>query len=417
LQEGISRIKVRPYEEWKNVKIGYGSKPDITSQVIDKWQKLLNLSAKIIGVPSGLIMQLKNESIQVFMKSQSDGNPYEVGEEAELKYGLYCETVIGTQKELIVANALESNVWKENNPDVGINMISYMGLPLNWPDGSVFGTVCVLDSKPNPYSDLYQEYLFEVKVNLEKDLQLISKNEELEAKNRELKTANEVKSKFLSLISHDIRSSLGSIKEYFSLVLNDFYTTESHEIYRMLNSLGKGIDITYEILINLLLWSKNELLELPIKKERINLSELVHDVIRKYTETASLKGIRMNSSGINDGVFVLADQTMLETSIRNVYSNAVKYSETDGTIETRLYRNSCTCNLEIEDHGIGMPPSIMETLFSYKEEQNRKGTKGETSSGIGLLLLYEFINRNNGKVEVESEEGRGTMFRLVFDMA
>ena len=153
--EKFSTISVRETKESKTVKISSDSKPIIDSLIIEKWQSLIDILAKIVNVPTGLIMRLKESTIEVLLKSNTEGNPYETGEEAKLIYGLYCETVIGTQKELLVPNATKSPVWKNNNPDVDINMISYLGVPLNWPDGECFGTVCLLDIKENIYTSSF----------------------------------------------------------------------------------------------------------------------------------------------------------------------------------------------------------------------------------------------------------------------
>lgn len=195
MNERHSNITVRETNKRKTVKIGSELKPEIVSGVIRKWQSLIDITAKIVGVPSGLIMKLNEETIEVFVKSNTEGNPYEAGEEAKLIYGLYCENVIGTQKQLLVPDATKSKVWKENNPDVGINMISYLGLPINWPDGEVFGTVCLLDKKENHFSADYIDLLTQVKNHIETDLQLLVASKELDRQNIELKQTVELNEK------------------------------------------------------------------------------------------------------------------------------------------------------------------------------------------------------------------------------
>lgn len=163
-----ANIIIREPRETKEVVITSDSKPRITEEVSGKWQSLIDTAARIVNVPSGLIMQLNKDAIRVFLKSDTEGNPYEEDEEAKLIYGLYCETVIGTQKRLMVPDARRSEVWKTNNPDVDINMVSYLGYPINWPDGEVFGTVCLLDNKENHYSDAYTKFLEHLKEHIER---------------------------------------------------------------------------------------------------------------------------------------------------------------------------------------------------------------------------------------------------------
>ncbi|MBN1574253.1 MAG: PAS domain S-box protein [Deltaproteobacteria bacterium] len=141
--------------------------PDNTGE---NWTKILDLIAKIINVPVALIMRVHDRDIGVFAKSSNVENIYKEGETAELNTGLYCETVMDTQRELLVQNALKDPKWSQN-PDIELGMISYLGLPLFWPTGQIFGTICVLDKKENPYSDLYRELLGKfrdaVQINLE----------------------------------------------------------------------------------------------------------------------------------------------------------------------------------------------------------------------------------------------------------
>ncbi|MBN2635857.1 MAG: PAS domain S-box protein [Prolixibacteraceae bacterium] len=185
--EKHAMVTIRQTGKQKTVKISSKLKPEITSFIIQKWQSLIDVTAKIVGVPSGLIMKLNEDTIEVFIKNNSEENPYKPGDEIKLIYGLYCETVCGTQKQLLVPDATKSKVWKDNNPDVDINMISYLGLPINWPDGEVFGTVCLLDNKENSYSKDYIDLLNQVKNHVETDLKLLVASQKLAAQNRELR--------------------------------------------------------------------------------------------------------------------------------------------------------------------------------------------------------------------------------------
>jgi PAS domain S-box-containing protein len=146
------------------------SKKDIpiTEEVISSWQNVVNTLAEIIDVPAALIMKADSPYIEVFCSSESQGNPYKVGDREHLT-GLYCERVVETKGKLLVPNALKDNEWNEN-PDIKLGMISYLGFPLLWPDGEVFGTICVLDSKENTYEKRYEELLIRLKELVEAHL-------------------------------------------------------------------------------------------------------------------------------------------------------------------------------------------------------------------------------------------------------
>ncbi|MBS3767824.1 MAG: GAF domain-containing protein, partial [Candidatus Cloacimonetes bacterium] len=173
-----------------------------------KWQEIANLIANIMNVPAALIMKTEDEFMEVFISSQTKDNPYKVGDK-EHWHGLYCETVIKTQKKLLVPNALKDKNW-DKNPDIKLGMIAYLGYPINFPDKKPFGTLCVLDKKERRFSAENEKLLLQFKKVIELDLALIftleldkkfshvdiiqklsEKNEEYQAKNEELKQANE----------------------------------------------------------------------------------------------------------------------------------------------------------------------------------------------------------------------------------
>ncbi len=156
----------------------------VSDEIIDKWQKIANLLARVINVPAGLIMRIVESDIQVFISSHTDGNPYHPGDSEHLENsGLYCETVIKTGDKLMIPNALKDEHWK-NNPDVKLNMISYLGFPLKFPNGKPFGTICVLDNKENHYSDVYVELIESLREIIERDLELLYTNALLGADNK-----------------------------------------------------------------------------------------------------------------------------------------------------------------------------------------------------------------------------------------
>ena len=157
------------------------TRTDITlpQEVIEKWQNVVDTLADLVSVPAALIMQVAPPYIEVIRSSKSAGNPYNVGTREPLK-SLYCETVMATRKELLIPNALGDEKWA-NNPDIPLGMISYLGYPLLWPGGEVFGTLCVLDSKENAYSETYKRLLLQFKEVIESHLRLIDQQVRLDA--------------------------------------------------------------------------------------------------------------------------------------------------------------------------------------------------------------------------------------------
>jgi diguanylate cyclase (GGDEF)-like protein len=171
-------VTVRDGKNEVEIKISGLDKPDIHPVFIEKWQRLLDLLSKVFKVPTGLIMKVTETNMEVFMHNKNVENPYAPGDVESLGCGLYCETVLGMDSELEVPNALNSDVWKDN-PDVALNMISYYGLPIKWPDGEFYGTLCVLDEKENHYSEEFKLIIDEFLKSIEKDLEILIMNRNL----------------------------------------------------------------------------------------------------------------------------------------------------------------------------------------------------------------------------------------------
>jgi transcriptional regulator with GAF, ATPase, and Fis domain len=145
----------------------------LTGALLGKWQNVVDIVAELLSVPAGLIMRYQGQEIEVLVASASRGNPYHPGEKEPLHgSGLYCETVIKTRQMLLVPNALQDEKW-ENNPDIKLGMISYLGYPIFLPQGEVFGTICVLDIRGNTYSEAYKRLLLQFKELIEAQLQLL----------------------------------------------------------------------------------------------------------------------------------------------------------------------------------------------------------------------------------------------------
>ena len=147
-------------------------KPPIPENVICKWLEVVNLMAEVIKVPAGLIMKVIPPQIEVFVSSASKGNPYIRGEKEDLDSGLYCEKVMREREKLLVPDARKDPQW-DHNPDIKMGMVSYLGFPLMWPDGEIFGTICVLDNKKNHYCKTYEKLIEQFKGIVETDLQII----------------------------------------------------------------------------------------------------------------------------------------------------------------------------------------------------------------------------------------------------
>lgn len=161
-----------------------------------KWQKTVDLMARIFEVPVGMIMKVHQDEIEVLLASISEGNPYRKGERSRLGTGLYCEEVMKNKSQILIPNALNDPKW-ENYPCIYLNMIAYLGVPLFYPNGDIFGTICVMDKKPRKHSESYQALIWHFKDLIEADLKILENTKELERCQHHLKDIIDEKTKSL----------------------------------------------------------------------------------------------------------------------------------------------------------------------------------------------------------------------------
>lgn len=165
-------VKIRAENIIVSIPVTSGLKPDIPSSVKEKWQKIIDVTAKCMNVPAALIMQIHEHEITVLVSSRTLDNPYSVGSSEGLSCGLYCETVLGKNSPLYIPDAMDNAYWCDN-PDILLGMVSYLGFPVKWPDGEFFGTICVLDTIENPYMQTYAELMVLMQDVVERDLQQV----------------------------------------------------------------------------------------------------------------------------------------------------------------------------------------------------------------------------------------------------
>lgn len=234
--------------------------------------------------------------------------------------------------------------------------------------------------------------------------------EEIKLKNEELIKINSEKDKFFSIIAHDLRSPLNgfvNLTELMSLRTSEFTTEEISQYSKLLHNSGVNIS---NLLDNLLKWSMMQRGTLACRLQNLNINTLIQENIDSISTKAQQKEIEIRYSP-NTSICVLADKNMTDTVLRNLLTNAVKFTYRGGKIDISVFEiDDSTVQLSINDNGVGISESNIKRLFLVNEKVSSSGTEDEPSSGLGLLLCKEFIEKQNGQIWVESEKGKGSVF-------
>lgn len=226
----------------------------------------------------------------------------------------------------------------------------------------------------------------------------------------ELQKLNVTKDKFFSIIAHDLRGPMGGFKGMTELLAEHMSNMTMTEVQEHLGTLRDSSSNLFRLLENLLQWARLQQGAIPFDPEPIQLGPIVKDSFELIQESAKHKGIEITKD-FPPQTKVLADTNMLQTILRNLISNAVKFSSAGGKVSLTV-KAADDKNLEISvnDSGIGMSQQMIDSLFKLDARNGRPGTDGEPSTGLGLLLCKEFIETHGGTIRVESEVGKGSVF-------
>ena len=233
---------------------------------------------------------------------------------------------------------------------------------------------------------------------------------EIKRNNEELIKLNAQKDKFFSIIAHDLRSPFNIFLQYTRMMVEELPSLRLDEIQKMGLSMRKSATNLFNLLENLLEWARIQQGVIPFKQEVFSLFPIINEGIASVLEHATIKGIEITNN-VAENIDVFSDRNILQTIIRNLLSNAVKFTPKGGKIclATELSGESFV-EMSIKDTGIGMNPGMKERLFQLDGQVNRKGTEGEPSTGLGLIICKDFIEKQGGKLLVESETGVGSIF-------
>mgnify|MGYP001201082939 CR=1 FL=1 len=241
-------------------------------------------------------------------------------------------------------------------------------------------------------------------------LSRVSTHLELKKSREELEKMIEEKNKFFSIIAHDMKTPFNALIGFSNLLVmgHDISTDDKESFIRIINETSKqGLGL----LENLLLWARSQTGRMEINPEKISINSIIQSVINLLHASAMHKQIQL-SSMVRDDIYAYADYQSINTVFRNLISNAIKFTPKKGNIMIQAEQDGAQILVSVNDNGLGMTPDKVKQLFRYDKKVSTKGTNNETGTGLGLLLVKEFVEQNGGKISVESKEGEGTTFTV-----
>lgn len=357
------------------------------------------------------MLEAKKQMEQIFSTSPdaavitriSDGMIVDVNE-------AYCLILGYSREELINRSTIDVNIWKNiKDRNMVVELIRVQGHCENYEavfirkDGSeVIGLMSakILRMTGVPHM-----------ISISKDITTRKQAEaELRLKSQKLQELMAEKDKFFSILAHDLRSPFNGLLGLTQYLEEHQAKLSADEIGSTVTLLRKSTFKLYQLLENLLEWSRIQRGNLSFNPEPCHLESLINQALDIVRESAANKKLTLTSI-IPSDIYIMADPQMINTIVRNLAFNAVKFTPEGGRINIKAVTNSDeTIDVAVSDTGIGMSEVIISNFFKVNGYSNRLGTCGEPSSGLGLIICKEFIEKHGGHLRVESAEGKGSTF-------
>ncbi|MGJ3233748.1 GAF domain-containing sensor histidine kinase [Marivirga sp.] len=369
------------------------------------FDELVELASIICGVPISLVTLIDADR-QWFKSNKglsTDSTPRDVS---------FCGHAINGEDVFIIENAVADKRFYDNplvTDDPNIRF--YAGMPIKSENGYNLGTLCVIDSKPKKLSETQIKALKILGGQASKLIELRDKKLKLESINEKLESLNQLNSQITSIISHDLKGPINSMRAYLNSNYIDANNPE--ELAQLFPLVKNNLNSLNELVENLLEWSRstNE-----VNLTEVNVKETVLEICSLFEGNALDKGIELKC-GIGDNLRVKADLAMIRFIMRNLINNAIKFTE-NGKVEVDIEKTEVhQAIIKVIDTGVGIPNDLLERIKLKDKKVSTKGTRNEKGTGLGLQLVREFLSIHKTELNIESEEGEGSTFSFALPLA
>src|SRR5690606_24252326 len=236
-------------------------------------------------------------------------------------------------------------------------------------------------------------------------------NHELEKTVEELRELNVTKDHFVSILAHDLKNPISALTGISEFVKDNFTKMDKKEVYEYMEGIHRSSGAVYDLLLNLLTWSMAQYGKLDFEPTEINLNELINKNALLFEQQSANKNIQIIIKAETE-CFGQGDYNMMDTVIRNLISNSIKFTDYNGQVVISLKAGENEVVIEVADNGKGMSHDQIESLFQVDKRAVGKGTAGESGTGLGLAICQDFIRKNKGSIKVDSQLGEGSRFLI-----
>ena len=250
-------------------------------------------------------------------------------------------------------------------------------------------------------------YLYTLKRRSNKQLKAV--NAKVEQQNVELQNLNATKDKFFSILGHDLKSPLNSLSSFSNLLINYFDSLSKEEIQTLATDLDKSLKNLYSLLDNLLEWARSQTGNISFTPEQFDLTTVLHENKELLQVQAVGKEITILQERTVP-LIISSHKHSITTVVRNLVANAIKFTPQGGHIKIQVFENQHEAIVSIADTGVGMSEAVIQKLFRIDSKLSTLGTANEKGTGLGLVLCKDFVEKNGGRLWVESKEGQGSVF-------
>lgn len=256
------------------------------------------------------------------------------------------------------------------------------------------------------------DFLGDFSIYLNKLIHFLKEKQQIQ---KELSHLNADKDRFMQILAHDLRSPFNALLGFTDLLIENFREYDFDEIEMQLSIINQTALKTYHLLNDLLLWSQSQSGKLPFEPEKLNFIVICNEILEGKQNQLSSKNLAVNCFE-SETIFIQSDINMLKTILRNLISNAIKFTPKNGKITIYAKKDQENAIITVSDNGVGMSTENQQKLWDISNPFTTKGTEKEEGTGLGLMLCKDFVEKHGGKIWVESELGKGSSFKFTMPL-